>query len=289
MVKKSSKALWMYLAWEDFGLVCRKQLHTSQNDTPAEHEHKDFYELVIVAGGTGVHRSGGRDATISAGNVFLIPPNSPHQYVEYHDLLIYNLLFNRKFIRYFLSDLTSLDGFQLIFNMKASEAARSPSDGIRIEEKRIPEIIRLLDTMDELNRSDEPGVKTLVLSHFIHVMLLLARHCRWSGPPKQLAHIGQLSQLMTVLAREYHRPWNLGKMARSVNMSVSAFRQEFRKLTGVPPMEYLLQLRLEHSVNLLGGPGGSLGEIAAACGFSSANYYSRQFKKYFGIAPSRYR
>ena len=288
-MKKNSKSLWMYLAWEDFGLVCRKQLHSTPEDTPAEHQHRDFYELVIVAGGSGIHRIDGRDAQISPGNVLLIPPNCPHQYIEYKNLLIYNLLFSRRFIRYFLRDLTSLDGFQLIFNMKTSEAVRSPSDGIRIDEKHFPEIIRLLETMDELNDSQEPGVKTLLLSHFIHVMLLLARHCRWSGPPKQLAHIGQLSQLMTLLARDYNRPWNLKKMAKTVNMSVSAFRQEFRKLTEVPPMEYLLKLRLEHAADMLGRPDLLLSDIAAECGFSNANYFSRQFRKYFGIPPSRYR
>ena len=94
---------------------------------------------------------------------------------------------------------------------------------------------------------------------------------------------------MTLLARDYNRPWNLKKMAKTVNMSVSAFRQEFRKLTEVPPMEYLLKLRLEHAADMLGRPDLLLSDIAAECGFSNANYFSRQFRKYFGIPPSRYR
>lgn len=277
-----------YLNWSDFELVCRKTLHTNIINTPSEHSHRDFYELVVVSGGSGMHRMLGRSQRIAPGNVLLIEPRQLHEYVQYDNLEIYNLLFSRKFIRYFLPDLTQLDGFQLIFNLKTHQAARSDDDGIRIREEYFPEIVRVLEEMDRLNSDSLPGDKTLLLSDFVRVMLLLSRYSHWSGPPRQLLHIGQLTRFLTELEKNLTAEWTLEKMAGRVHMSISAFRQEFRKLTGAPPIEYLLNLRLEKAVMLLNAPGRPLYEIARECGFSDVNYFSRQFKKRYHILPSHY-
>ena len=83
--------------------------------------------------------------------------------------------------------------------------------------------------------------------------------------------------------------WSLERMAKFCNMSVSSFRQSFRKLTGVPPLEYLVQLRLNKAAGRLATSTENLEEIADKCGFNDVNYFSKQFKKHFNILPSRYR
>ncbi len=278
-----------YLSWNDFKLVCRKQLHSDSINTPRLHSHLDFYELVVVVDGVGLHRTCNRDQRITSGNVFLIEPRQPHEYVEYDNLVIFNLLFSHKFVRYFLPDLTRLDGFQLIFNLKTHAVAQNIEDGIRIDEKGFPEILRVLEEMDYCNTSLAPGDQTLLLSDFVRVMLLLSRHCVWSGPPRQLLHIAQLTTLLTELERHCAEPWTLEKMAGRCHMSVSAFRQEFKTLTDMPPIEYLLHLRLERAAILLKMPGRSLADIAAECGFNDVNYFSRQFKRRYHVLPSRWR
>lgn len=278
-----------YVAWEDFRLVCRKTLHSNSMDTPPEHEHKDFYELVVVASGSGLHRLQDREWRIAAGNVFLIPPHRQHCYVEYDNLLIYNLLFSQKFIRYFLPDLNRLPGYQLLFNFVASEAVRCPGDGICIQEEYFPKLLHLLEEMDKLNSSLQPGDKTLLLSNFGLVMLLLSKYVHWSGPQRQLANIEQLTRLLEELGNNIATPWSLEQMARFCNMSVSGFRQSFRRLTGVPPLEYLVRLRLSHALNKLEFTRESLTDIALSCGFNDVNYFSRQFKKHYSFLPARYR
>ena len=278
-----------YVVWNDFKLVCRKALHSNDIDTPPSHEHQDFYELVTVASGRGVHQIANQQWQISAGSVFLIPPHQAHCYKEYDNLLIYNLIFSERFIRYFLPDLNRLPGYQLLFNLSAHEAARSPFDGIRIQEEFFPEVLQLLERMDKLNSSVQPGDKTMLLSLLAHVMLLLARHAHWAGPPRQLACMEQLSALLSELEKNCAAQWSLERMAKFCNMSVSSFRQSFRKLTGIPPLEYLVQLRLNKAAGRLATSTENLEEIADKCGFNDVNYFSKQFKKHFNILPSRYR
>jgi len=94
-----------YAAWDSFQLVCRKTLHSNKINTPGEHSHDDFYELVIVAAGQGRHRTENSEWIIQPGNVFLIKPRQQHCYTEYDNMIIYNLLFSPSFITRVLPDL----------------------------------------------------------------------------------------------------------------------------------------------------------------------------------------
>ena len=278
-----------YVIWDDFKLVCRKALHSNNMDTPSEHEHQDFFELVTVASGRGVHQVGNQKYEISAGSVFLIQPHQVHCYTEYNNLLIYNLIFSKRFVRLFLPDLNRLPGYQLLFNLSTHEAARSTADGIRIQEEFFPEVLHLLERMDKLNSSVQPGDKTMLLSLFANVMLLLARHAHWAGPSRQFACMEQLAGLLSELEKNFAGQWSLERMAKVCNMSVSSFRQSFRKLTGLPPLEYLMQLRLNKAARALECSVDPLTKVALQCGFNDVNYFSRQFKKHFNILPNCYR
>ena len=53
--------------------------------------------------------------------------------------------------------------------------------------------------------------------------------------------------------------------------------------------QYLLELRLKESCELLKNPNLSIKEIAIQCGFSDPNYYSKAFKKMYHCSPIQYR
>lgn len=72
-------------------------------------------------------------------------------------------------------------------------------------------------------------------------------------------------------------------------------RKLFKKETGVTPHEYLVSKRMERAqALLLGGitnrySNYSVSQIAELCGFSEPLYFSRVFKKYFGVSPTEYK
>ncbi|MBE6367507.1 MAG: helix-turn-helix domain-containing protein [Lentisphaerae bacterium] len=278
-----------YAAWDSFQLVCRKTLHSNKINTPGEHSHDDFYELVIVAAGQGRHRTENSEWIIQPGNVFLIKPRQQHCYTEYDNMIIYNLLFSPSFITRVLPDLHLLPGFQLLFNLSTSQAARSDSDNLRIDADIFPEVIRLLDELDKLNTDLPSGGQTLLISNFAKVMYLIANHAQYVSSSNTLNSLEQISCLLSELQKNYSAEWTLGKMARLCCMSVSSFRQKFTRLIGTSPVDYLLKLRLAQACGKLERSQDSLEVIAFACGFNDVNYFSRQFKKHYKILPSHYR
>ena len=57
----------------------------------------------------------------------------------------------------------------------------------------------------------------------------------------------------------------------------------------MPPNEYLIVTRLNHSKTLLKYEDRSIEEIAYSCGFKDAAAFSNQFKKMTGYTPRKFR
>ena len=60
-----------------------------------------------------------------------------------------------------------------------------------------------------------------------------------------------------------------------------------KKHMGCSPVDALIQHRLQKAHGMLHDTTRTLQEISPACGFNSVNYFSRQFRKHYGYAPSR--
>jgi AraC family L-rhamnose operon regulatory protein RhaS len=86
------------------------------------------------------------------------------------------------------------------------------------------------------------------------------------------------------------RGWTLDEMARACGLGRTQFCRHCQDLTNMSPTEYLTSARLERAADLLASsPKLGVTEIAFASGFSSSQYFSQQFRRYFRTTPSNYR
>ena len=98
----------------------------------------------------------------------------------------------------------------------------------------------------------------------------------------------QLKQVFELIESEYAAPLTLNDMAASVHMSPKYFCRFFKATTHRTPVDYLNYYRIELACNEIADADRNLTEIALDVGFSSLNYFIRQFKKYKGITPGQY-
>ncbi len=63
----------------------------------------------------------------------------------------------------------------------------------------------------------------------------------------------------------------------------------FKKETGKTPIAFMNEIKLNRSINELLNSCKPIFEIAAVCGFEDYNYFSRIFKRQFGMSPGDYR
>lgn len=87
----------------------------------------------------------------------------------------------------------------------------------------------------------------------------------------------------------YQEELTLSWFAEKYSVSKNYLSSLFHKETDLTLTDYVNSTRVRHSLLLLNTTSLSIQDIAEKCGFSDANYYTRSFKKYQGITPSKYR
>ncbi|MDH6313111.1 AraC-like DNA-binding protein [Parabacteroides sp. PFB2-10] len=79
------------------------------------------------------------------------------------------------------------------------------------------------------------------------------------------------------------------QVAREINMSYSWFRRLFKDYTGFSPAQYITELRIQKSKELLTNTTLANKEIAFDSGFDNADYFCTVFKRKTGLTPHQYR
>lgn len=91
------------------------------------------------------------------------------------------------------------------------------------------------------------------------------------------------------IEEQFSRDLTTPELARMVNVSASHLRHLFKSETGLTPTQYLKRLRMQKARTLLETTFLSVKQICNQVGFSEDTYFSREFKKTYGVAPGRYR
>lgn len=91
------------------------------------------------------------------------------------------------------------------------------------------------------------------------------------------------------IEEQFSRELKIPQLARLVNVSTSHLRHLFKSETGLTPTQYLKRLRMQKAQLLLETTFLSVKQISNRVGFSDDTYFSREFKKTYGVAPGRYR
>ena len=66
-------------------------------------------------------------------------------------------------------------------------------------------------------------------------------------------------------------------------------RALFKSQVGLPPTQYLIKLRMDKAAKELRDTYDRVTEIASDLGFDNNRYFSRAFKKAYGMTPNQYR
>jgi AraC-like DNA-binding protein len=85
----------------------------------------------------------------------------------------------------------------------------------------------------------------------------------------------------------FARGVSLSELAQHVAFSPYYFLRVFRAEVGMPPYEYLENVRVRRAQQLIQN-GKSLAEVTVEAGFSSQSHMTRHFKKIIGVTPGQY-
>ncbi|OXM14650.1 AraC family transcriptional regulator [Paenibacillus herberti] len=98
----------------------------------------------------------------------------------------------------------------------------------------------------------------------------------------------RIEKVITFMEQHFTDKISMNQMAAAGGISTVAFSKTFRKMTGIPPVEYLNHIRLMNAKKMLDEDHRRVKEIAAAVGFNSEFYFSRIFQRVVGVSPTVY-
>lgn len=103
------------------------------------------------------------------------------------------------------------------------------------------------------------------------------------------APTGFVSRAIDRIGQNIAWDMTLDDICRSVNVSKFHLCRSFREHTGMTVMEYILNTRIILAKNELAKTDEPIAQISGKCGFSSASYFCRVFRRKEGCTPLQYR
>ncbi len=92
---------------------------------------------------------------------------------------------------------------------------------------------------------------------------------------------------MAWIKQNFSETIRVEKLAAHANMSPSTFRQHFHAITGMSPLQYQKQLRLQEARQLMLNQNMDASHAASVVGYESASQFSREYNRLFGSPPQR--
>jgi AraC-like DNA-binding protein len=163
---------------------------------------------------------------------------------------------------------------------KARAMAVSALDGTLLD--AVVRLLRLLDTP-----RDAAFLAPLIQREIVYRLLVgeqgdLLRQIAVEG--------GETYRIARALARlrtEYDRPLRVEELAGEANMSASGFYHHFKAITGMSPLQYQKQHRLQEARRLLLGEHLDATTAAYRVGYDDVSQFNREYKRLFGSPPMR--
>lgn len=256
-------------------------------DYPA-HEHPQ-YELNYVTEGEQRMIVNGTLYIQKAGELLLIPPGSIHSSQSH----------NGKGFTYFCMHF-DIDDQLFLSLLGRIKQVRFSADS-PVTQQIEPVLRKLMSSADDEVAStmvQRMQLQSAVFELFGHLWEAVSQEAAQSftdGYEKvELAHQirNRLQGLMSQQFKQGHESdshYGIDDIAAELGISSSHCNRVFKQVFGQSPRAVLSQLVLHEAKLLLGNPKLSVQNIAVMLGYKDIAHFSRQFKRWSGMSPSRYR
>lgn len=145
--------------------------------------------------------------------------------------------------------------------------------------------VRLIRLLNEPNKI--PLLAPLIQQEIIIRLLdsehgTMLHHLAALGSPSQ-----QIAQVITWMKLNYTKSISMNDLAAKAHMSSSAFRQHFRTITSLSPLQYLKNLRLQDARHWMLYEDMDASSAAIRVGYESVTQFNREYARMFGEPPLR--
>lgn len=163
-----------------------------------------------------------------------------------------------------------------------------PSLFLESRDEKAIELRKLCGEIAELNIQRPPCYELNIKSNLFKIWAILFLE----ASKKTVAHksdssIDRIKRAVEYIGDNYQNKLGLDEIAAVCNISKSEFCRSFKKVMRRTPFDYIMDLRIRKSIELL-DEGRSITESALSSGFFDSSYYTKMFKRYMNLTPREY-
>lgn len=253
----------------DFGIEYRKDENYDYNN--AKRKDYDGYLLQYTMGGRGYIDIDGVTTELTPGKAFIIPfPHNSRYYLGKEEGEEWNFCY------------VHFNG--LIADRYYDYISKGQGNIVTVSENS-----NSIQTFLKEYQAVQNGKQYGQYNNSIFLYQFLILFLQDIETPTHSMSIGCVDKAADWMAQNFSTQKNLSEMCAEIGVTLAHLTRQFHLQKGITPMQYLRNIRLDHSLVLLSTTVLSVEEIAHECGFSNANYYAKVFRKSFGLTPTAYR
>jgi AraC-like DNA-binding protein len=163
-------------------------------------------------------------------------------------------------------------------SMKA--AGTSPLDASLLD--AMLRLVRLLDSPDQYRTIGPLVIREIVYRLLGGTQAGRLRHLAAFG-----GHANRMARAVGRLSGSFDKPVRVEELAGELGMSASGFHVHFKAVTGMSPLQFHKQLRLQEARRLMLDANLDAGEAGYRVGYEDRAHFSREYKRHFGEPPIR--
>jgi len=229
--------------------------------------------FIYCVKGAGWCELAGTRHEVRAGELLVIPPETPH---------VYGADTKRAWtIHWFHAKGGMMSGFLDELGVNAEQPV-----------VYLGEDAQLLALFEEVLSVLEHGYAPLQLLHashtLAHLLATMVRRRRESWPEEPDSH-HKINRSVAYMKQHMDQPLRLDALAAVANLSRSQYTALFKTQTGYAPIDYFIRLKMHRACQLLDTTRSSVKVIAASLGYQDPLYFSRVFRLMNELSPQAYR
>jgi AraC-like DNA-binding protein len=243
----------------------------THKDPKEECTHR--YSLNFIEQGNFKIHIGKKSWLIDEGSVFVAHPAMVFRCKHFEEIPK-DVCFSIGFKEHFVDDIQNTEGFDI--------AKKAP---VVFRTNRLS-YLQLQLSRSIKNGGDKMALETLAGELFAAI-----------GDKKQNHRVYKTKQMnwyaerviaaLELINTHYGENHSLESLSNFVGMSRFHFTRIFKELTGTPPHQFLLSVRLSNAAERL-LDGTSVTNACFACGFANLGHFIRVFQRTFGVTPSQF-
>lgn len=250
------------------------------------HSH-NYFQIYYLVRGRLTHCLEDSTAELTAGDIFILPPNQPH-YIQTPDgeVDFYSLSFTPDYFQSVKEANKLILDFLLYLQSRQTEKIE-PKLSLSYEDAV------LFDALFKRILSEFSGNKTgknEIIKESVSVILsLFARVYFEENAPALVAKENRQIVMHSIeyIKNHFDEEITLSEIVRRSAMSKTNFCSIFNSITGMPFKEYLNRYRIERAAELIAS-GEKVSSAGNACGYGDFSTFYRNFKRYMEMSPSEF-